>query len=409
MYPPIHVTSIRNGFPANLCLSNTLMKIGVSPSMYCDVWKNKVLQDISQNPAPLYPLIFHPLFKDYIWGGRNLEKVGKDLPEGKVAESWEISSHPDGISVIANGAFQGRRLEDLILEMGESILGTDSCKKYNKRFPLLLKLIDAHDWLSIQVHPDDSYAAVHEKDTGKTEVWLVLDAEPGAMILYGLNKEMDREQLEAIIREGRLSQVLRYHRVKKGDMIYIPAGTIHAAGKGVLLAEVQQNSNTTYRLYDYDRLNPDKTARPLHIEKALDAIDFNRIRRNGFVEGLRVCPKRGQIVEYLVADPHFCIQRLTLEDGAEFTTDGRSFHALFFISGHGELAWADGTLPVKSGDSILIPASLERYSIKGRLSMLKSFMGDPEKDMINPLMESGYPLEEIMSKVAGLGDVMDAS
>lgn len=367
-----------------------------------DALSERVLQDIPQDDVPLYPLKFRPLYKDYIWGGRKLEMFGKKLPEGKVAESWEISTHPDGMSVIANGVFEGNTLCDLIREHAEPFVGTDCYRRHKNRFPLLLKLIDAHDWLSVQVHPDDSYAAVHEGDAGKSEAWLILYAEPDAMIIYGLNREMDKRELENIIREKNLRQVLRYYHVRKGDVIYIPAGTIHAAGKGILIAEIQQNSNTTYRLYDYDRKSPDGTARPLHIQKALDVIDFGRVRENGFVNGLRVRPKPGLDVEYLIADPHFCIQRLTIEAEARFMPDGRSFHALIILSGSGKIFWREGMLPVRAGEAMLIPAKLSWYGIRGHVSLLRAFVGDPDEDMIKPLMRSGYSLEEIQNKVAGI-------
>jgi len=372
-------------------------ELGVPTVMKCEELKNGAYEN-------LYPLKFYPVYKDYIWGGRNLEKLGRDLPAGKVAESWEISAHHDGMSVTANGILQGCTLEDLVLRMGESLVGTESHKKYGDQFPLLLKLIDANDWLSVQVHPDDSYAAVHENGPGKTEAWFVLDAQPDAKIIIGLNREITREQLAAVINEGRLGEVLQYRDVRKGDMIYLPAGTIHAAGKGILLAEVQQCSNTTYRLHDYDRKNPDGTSRPLHIEKALDAIDYGRVRENRFAEGLRTCPEPGLTVEYLVADPHFCIQRITVEGDALFQTGGRSFHALVFLSGHGELAWKGGTLPVKACESVLIPAGLEQYRIRGQVSLLKSFIGNLQDDIIKPLTECGFTLEEIRNRVAGLDD-----
>lgn len=367
----------------------------------------EVLQNMQKNVS-LYPLKFRPLYKDYIWGGRNLEKLGKKLPGGKVAESWEIAAHRDGMSVTANGPFRGRTLEELVFSLGESLTGTISHKKYKNRFPLLVKFFDANDWLSVQVHPDDVYAAVHENDSGKTEAWVVIDALPDSMIIYGFNRKMDRKELAEVIREGRLKEVLGYRRVRKGDVVYIPAGTIHAAGSGILMAEIQQSSNVTYRLYDFDRKNPDGTSRPLHIKKALDVINFGRTPVNSFMGGIRTCPSPGLAVEYLVADPHFCIQRVTIEKEAGFTADGRSFHALVAISGLGELEWDGGSLPVKAGESVLVPASLGDYRIRGRITMLKSFIGDLCRDIICPLEEQGFSPQEIKSKVAGLSNAIDA-
>lgn len=356
----------------------------------------------------LYPLKFRPLYKDYIWGGRNLEKLGKRLPEGLVAESWEIAAHRDGMSITANGPLAGKSLEDLVISFGETLLGTLSHRKYKNRFPLLVKFFDANDWLSVQVHPDDGYAALHENDFGKTEAWVVLDAGPNSTIIYGLNRRITSKEFESAIREGKLSGILRYVRVRKGDVVYIPAGTIHAAGKGILIAEIQQNSNATYRIYDYGRRNPDGTARPLHVEKALDVINFSRALDSCFVEGLSTRPRPGLTVEYLIADPHFCIQRLIIRTEAELVADGRSFHALVFIEGHGELEWNGGILPVRAGESVLVPAKLGRYRIAGRISMLKAFIGDLHEDIMAPLVKSGYTQDEIKTKVAGLGDVISA-
>lgn len=387
--------------------ANTTSESGVSLIMYREQSENgisankKVLQGIPQNDVPLYPIKFRPLFKNYIWGGRNLERLGKELPEGRVAESWEISTHPDGMGIIANGPFQGHTLQELIRAHPVAIVGTASYQAYGEHFPLLLKLIDANDWLSVQVHPDDRYAALHERDTGKTEAWVVLEAEPDATIIHGLNRDISREELKAYLQEGRLNQILKYRPVRKGDVVYIPAGTIHAAGRGLLLAEVQQNSNATYRLYDYDRKNPDGTSRPLHIEKALDAIDYGRVRQDGFVDGLKVCPEPGLCVEYLIADPHFFIQRLTVTSEAARIADGRSFHALIILSGQGQLSWKGGTLPFRTGESILIPAELGSYRIQGHAAILKSFVGDLTRDVLEPLAEAGYSPEAIREKVAG--------
>lgn len=350
----------------------------------------------------LYPLKFRPLYKDYIWGGRNLEKLGKVLPEKKVAESWEISAHHDGISIVANGCFEGRTLEDLISEYGGAFVGSLSLQKYEKRFPLLLKLIDANDWLSVQVHPGDDYAKIHENDAGKTEIWLVLDAEPDARIIYGLKKILDRERFSSVMKEGRLGEILQYMQVKKGDMIYIPAGTVHAAGRGILIAEVQQNSNATYRLYDYDRKNPDGTSRPLHIDKALDTIDFAHSTGIGRADGLETKPEAGLSIRYMIADPHFCAQILNIDGTAEFTADGRSFHTLILTSGEAELSWNGGSFRVKVGESLLIPAEMGQYRIIGSVAILKSFIGDIGRDVFAPLKKAGYTEEEIRAGVAGL-------
>jgi mannose-6-phosphate isomerase len=402
----LHSISELTGFSSEFHLSSIFRKkVGISPHMYRKQLKDGTCHGTNGRQAEgsiFYPVKFRPLYKDYIWGGRNLERLGKILPEGKVAESWEISAHHDGMNIVSNGCFGGSTLEDLILEHGADFVGSLSWNMYKKRFPLLLKLIDANEWLSVQVHPDDDYSAAHENDAGKTEIWFVLEAEPDARIIYGLKEPLDREGFSRAIGEGRIEECLRYVNVRKGDMIYIPAGTIHAAGKGILIAEIQQSSNATYRLYDYDRKNPDGTSRPLHIEKALDSIDFSRVTGTGFVDGLATEPAAGLRVRYMVADPHFCVQILEIDGSAAFPTGGRSFHALIITSGGGEISWGGGTIPVKSGESILIPAGIGRYSINGSVTVLKSFIGELGEDIVRPLREAGYSEDEIRSRIAGL-------
>lgn len=336
-----------------------------------------------------YPLTFEPLYKDYLWGGKNLKKLGKPLPDTIVAESWEISSHHHGMGIVANGHFKGRTLEDLTNEYGEIFLGTLSFSRYNNKFPLLLKLIDANQWLSVQVHPDDDYAQRYENDMGKTEMWYILDAEPGATILYGLTSQMTKDEFINIVEAGGITEVLKSVPVSKGDVIYIPSGTIHAAGKGILIVEVQQNSNATYRLYDYDRRNPDGSTRPLHIAKALDSINFKKVTDNGKFEGL-VYEKDGASVRIVIADPHFCVEIVDIKDSAVFTADNRTFMTYTFLDGEAQLIWSSGKLDVKAGTSVLIPANLGSYSFKGNIKALKAYVGDIDRDVITPSYLQGF-------------------
>ncbi len=351
--------------------------------------------------SPVYPLTFKPLYKDYLWGGRSLERLGKALPNSDVAESWEISAHHDGMNIVASGEYAGRTLEDLAHELGELLLGSQSYQHYQNLFPLLLKLIDANEWLSVQVHPDDNYARIHESDLGKTEMWYVIEAQPGAHILYGLTHAMTREEFKDILDKGRINEVLRSVPVQAGDVIYIPAGTIHAAGKGILIAEVQQNSNATYRLYDYDRKNPDGTSRPLHLNKALDTIDFENVLRQGKCEGFTY-DKDGLSVRVIIADPHFCAEVIDVKTEASLIADGRSFMAYTFLSGSAVLQWDSGSMDVKAGQSLLIPASLGHYTIKGSAKALRAYIGDLERDIILPLSKKGYTKDQMFSSIGGL-------
>lgn len=209
-----------------------------------------------------------PCFKDYLWGGRRLvEEYNKQYSGEILAESWELSCHPDGPSVIINGQYAGKTLQEYIDTEGKDVLG-ENCRRF-KEFPILTKFIDAKDNLSIQVHPDNRYALKNEGQYGKTEMWYVMDAGEDAYLYYGFKQEISREEFARRIEEDTLLDVLNSVRVQKGDVLFIEAGTIHAIGKDILIAEIQQNSNITYRVYDYGRTGKDGKKRDLHIEKAL--------------------------------------------------------------------------------------------------------------------------------------------
>ncbi len=227
----------------------------------------------------LYPLLFTPILKDYIWGGRNLEKLGRGLPEGIIAESWEIAGHPDGTTAVANGIHAGKLLTELQDELGLDLIGS-SCAWAQERgkFPLLIKLLDVNRPISVQVHPKDDYALAHEgNELGKTEMWVVLHAKPNAKVQFGMTAGTTPENFRASIAAGNLEPRLHYIPVKTGDHICVPAGSLHAIMGGLLIAEIQQNSNTTYRVYDWNRMGHDGKPRPLHVDKALDVINFEQI------------------------------------------------------------------------------------------------------------------------------------
>ena len=224
----------------------------------------------------LYPLTFTPQFRDYLWGGRTLEQFGRQLPPGIVAESWEISGHPSSPTAVDAGAYRGRLLTDLVVELGRDLVGRRSQDALARgKFPLLVKLLDARQDLSVQVHPDDEYALAHEGgELGKTEMWYVLRAEPGARLIYGLRRGVTPGQVADALRRGEVEAVFAYLPVRAGDAIFVPAGTVHALMAGLVVVEIQQNSDTTYRIFDWGRRGPDGQPRALHIDKALDVIDF---------------------------------------------------------------------------------------------------------------------------------------
>ncbi len=227
----------------------------------------------------LYPLLFEPVLKEYLWGGRTLEtQLGRTLPPGIVAESWEIAAHPDGTTIVTNGPYAGRSLVSVHDELGIDLIGTNSMWAQERgKFPLLVKLLDANDKLSVQVHPDDPYALEHEgNELGKTEMWVVLHAEPGAAINLGVKSGTTRERFAAALADGTVESMLHILPIHTGDVVCIPSGSIHALLGGALIAEVLQNSNTTYRVFDWNRLT-DGQPRQLHVEKALDVINFKQV------------------------------------------------------------------------------------------------------------------------------------
>lgn len=346
----------------------------------------------------LYPLKFKDVYKDYVWGGRNFEKLGKVLPEGIAAESWEVSCHKNGTSIVANGEYAGTSLPDMIERFGRELLGIALPEKDIKKFPLLVKFIDADKNLSVQVHPDDSYARSHENgEYGKNEMWYIIEAKPGAKLVYDVRTGVTREAFAKAVKDNKVEDCLKSIEVSAGDAVNIPAGLIHAIGQGIMLAEVQQNSDTTYRVYDYGR-----TDRPLHIEKALDVIDFNSTGRKEKFSGLRINLGNASYKTHIVANNYFSVEIYDVANSINEIADGSKFYIYTFIEGSGTIQWDGGILDVKMGESILIPATLGKYSLNGRLKALKCYVPNIERDVLEPLANAGYGKKEIMNKVGGM-------
>lgn len=294
----------------------------------------------------LKPLFMEPYFNIKDWGGARLASVyGKRIPSDHTGESWEVSAHPMGVS-----RCEGKTLPEWIDEYGAALCGTE----VQGEFPLLIKLIDAREWLSVQVHPDDAYAQRVEGDPyGKTEAWVVLDCDPGAQLIFGI--DCDVETLRREIPEGRLEQHLKKVDVQVGDVLYIPAGTVHAIGANMLIYEVQQSSDRTYRLYAWGR-NAE-----LHIEKSLDVIDPKQGGKP--IAGVPI-EVEGGLREMLILDPCFALERLTATGRMNLETDGTRFYAYTAVS-EGKVVWAGGERAYRAGDSFLIPASLGKYALEG--------------------------------------------
>ncbi len=313
---------------------------------------------------PLYPLKFRYILKEKVWGGRRLERLlGKKLPEGSpIGESWEVSDHGEDTTVVANGALAGRSLHELAEEFPEELMGEKGMSAAGGRFPLLLKFIDASEVLSVQVHPDDEYAAMHEAEgeLGKTEAWYVVDAEEGSRLVRGVKPGTTREGFAGLLKEGRLEECLNSFEVGAGDVIYLPAGALHALGAGIVVAEIQQNSDTTYRVYDWNRTGLDGKPRELHVEKALEVIDFDAPPRNK--EKVRRMEGYSYARRRLVECEKFAMESIETREGVAEERDGAGFTILCLVKGCGRLEGEFESVVVKVGDSVLVPAGLRRFS-----------------------------------------------
>ena len=313
--------------------------------------------------AKLSPVRLSPTFKDYLWGGVRLkQEFNKSCDLDRVAESWELSAHRDGQSMISSGEFSGMCLTEYIDTIGQSALGSNS-EKYDY-FPLLIKLIDAKGDLSIQVHPSDEYALSHEGEYGKTEMWYILDCDEGACLYYGFARDVTRADYESAIKEGRLTELLNKVSVKPGDVFFIPAGTVHAIGAGILICEIQQNSNTTYRVYDYNRRDKDGNLRPLHIEKALEVSSLQKSP---------MLPDTPDGDDVLLAEcGYFQVRRLRFKGDALLKTDTTSFVSLVVTEGQGTLYFDHESLTFAKGDSIFVPAQDGYLTISGHCELILS-------------------------------------
>jgi mannose-6-phosphate isomerase len=302
---------------------------------------------------PLYPLRFEPLVKRYLWGGRRLESVlGKQLPEGDdFAESWEIVDHGQDQSRVADGPLKGITLKELVDNRGAELLGRHAPQA---RFPLLFKYLDSSKVLSVQVHPNDAAAArLIPPDLGKTEAWLVLHAEPGAVVYAGLKRGVDRSQLQRATESSSVEECLHQFQPRVGDCLFIPAGVVHALGAGFVIAEIQQASNTTYRLHDWNRVGPDGKPRALHIEESLETIDYDF----GPVSPQVPTAAGATGVERLVSCDKFVLDRWQLGAPSVICGDER-FHIVSVLQGRVQVAGDPMNQPVLKGQTVLLPAAI---------------------------------------------------
>lgn len=304
----------------------------------------------------MYPLVFEPVYKETIWGGRALEKLfSRKLPSPRTGESWEICAHPQGMSRIRNGIWQGQTLQEVIERQPDMLLGAG--RKTERRFPLLVKYIDAGDDLSIQVHPPDDYAWQVEKQPGKTEAWYVIQAGPGAEIIYGLNEAISREGFMQAVQKGTVAAAVRRVVVRAGDMILVPAGTVHSLLKGVVVCEIQQNSDLTYRIHDFNRTGPDGKPRMLHLEKGLAVTAFGQQPSLHFTQDSITCP-------------YFSVQKQLITGQLQDFPAGQ-FLVYCIVQGNGRITGNGIEVPAQAGDTVLIPACVPAVQLTGDYQLLR--------------------------------------
>ncbi|MDD5939307.1 MAG: class I mannose-6-phosphate isomerase [Lachnospiraceae bacterium] len=327
------------------------------------------------------PFLLDPAGKDYIWGGRRLkDDFSKNLDLTPLAETWECSTHPDGPARAASGPFKGELLQDILREHQE-FFGTHpsanpDIQTQNGELPVLIKFIDAKRDLSVQVHPDDDYARTHENGAlGKSEMWYVVDATPTAHLIYGFNRDMDRESVLRALDDGSIEKYLQKVPVQKGDVFYIQSGTVHAICAGALVVEVQESSNLTYRLYDYHRKGKDGKERPLHIAKALDVANLKgSAQPRQPMHVLRYHP--GIASEFLCRCKYFEVEHILLNTErirpmASYKSSATSFEVLIVTDGCGMLMWNSESLPFFRGDTFFVPADSPEIHIHGKAELLR--------------------------------------
>lgn len=312
------------------------------------------------------PLFLKPVFQEKIWGGNQLHTVfGFDLPNDSIGEDWAISGHPHGVSVVENGPFKGWQLDKLWAEHRE-LFGNTS----GEVFPLLTKILDAEDDLSVQVHPDDTYGLKHEGELGKTECWYIIDAKPGAEIVYGHNAQT-RDELAEWIKAGEWERLLRRVPVKKGDFFYVPSGTIHAIGRGIMILETQQSSDTTYRVYDYDRKDDHGKKRELHIQQSVDVTTVPAI--SPALEVKETKHGESSIINYLETD-FFNVYEWDVAGLLSVTKQGL-YTLMTVVEGYGNLIVDGQSYGLQPGTSCILPSDIQMWSLEGELKVIASTPG----------------------------------
>ena len=315
----------------------------------------------------LYPFKFQPILKERLWGGTKLKEVlGKPIVSDITGESWELSAVQGDISIVANGTLSGTPLQEIIDQEPEALLGKDVVRRFGKDFPILIKFIDAKQDLSIQLHPNDKLAKERHNSFGKTEMWYVMDADPGANLIVGFNKNVTKEEYSKSLENNSLLDLLNYEQVEEGDTFFINTGKIHAIGAGVLLAEIQQTSDITYRVFDFNRKDKNGNLRELHTDLALDAMDYTK--KDDFKV---VYDKKSDVVNTMVECPYFKTNYLNLTQTLNLDVSKRSsFTILMCVDGSAEISTNTGSVDLKKGETVLVPANSQNLTINTRNTKL---------------------------------------
>lgn len=310
-----------------------------------------------------YPIKFMPVPQERIWGGKKLKQWFNIDVSYPIGEYWVLSGHPSGPSVVKNGPMAGKTLMELVQKYPKEYLGSS----IEAKFPLLIKFIEAKEDLSVQIHPDDKYAAKAEGDLGKTEAWYILDSKQGGKIIYGHNFKNRKEYKEAIA-HGKVKEFLKFKDIKPGELIYVPSRTLHALLSGTIVIEIQQSSDITYRVYDWDRIDKSGKSRELHIEKAADVMVYDESPRLQEVDNRYYILNQAKNISHvhLLTSPYFSIEKLSMKNDKYLLKAGKSGNPdiLIIIDGQGDLIWDDRSLTFERADALLIPSSIKHYVIK---------------------------------------------
>lgn len=308
------------------------------------------------------PIKLLPAFKDYLWGGTRLKtEFNKKSELEKVAESWELSTHKDGESIVASGEYKDKKLSEYIAENPYDVLG-ERARAFDF-FPVLIKFIDAKDNLSVQVHPDDEYARKYNGEYGKTEMWYVLECDEGAQLYYGFKEKISKEEFRKRIENNTLTEVLNSVKVKKGDVYFIEAGTVHAIGKGIVICEIQQNSNTTFRVYDYNRKDANGNTRQLHIEQAIEVAKTEPAK-----------PYKSDRENVLASCKYFTVEKADVDGTKSFEISDNCFKSVIAVEGSGILKLNGFETTFGKGDSIFIPAQNGGFTVDGCCELIITYV-----------------------------------